>query len=122
MTGSAAGLKRQTGFWAAGFVLALGLALPCQAQNYQQPPPQAVGPPILMQQAPPDPRQFCYYNGQPYSMGSPYPEFCYYNGQPYSMGSPYPANTPGPNGRPMRCRATPAMVNGYIMMEWSDEN
>jgi hypothetical protein len=103
-------LKRQTAFLAAWIVAGLGLALPCQAQNdqaqnYQQPPPQVGGPPILMQQAPPDPRQFCYYNGQP-----------------YSMGSPYPANTPGPSGRPMRCRATPGMVNGYIMMEWSDEN
>lgn len=105
MTGSAAGLKRETGLWAAGCVAGLGLAVPAQAQNYQQPPPQGGVPPIIMQQAPPDPRQFCYYNGQP-----------------YSMGSPYPANTPGPNGRPMRCRATPGMVNGYVMLEWSDEN
>ncbi|HTI01323.1 MAG TPA: hypothetical protein VL752_10305 [Acidisoma sp.] len=97
-------LKGQTAFLAAWVLGEAVLALPCQAQNYQ-PPPQAGGPPILMQQAPPDPRQFCYYNGQP-----------------YSMGSAYPANTPGASGRPMRCRATPAMVNGYIMMEWSDEN
>lgn len=58
-----------------------------------------------MQQAPPDPRQFCYYNGQP-----------------YSMGSPYPGNTPGPRGRPMRCETSDAPVNGYIMLEWSDAN
>jgi hypothetical protein len=85
--------------------------LPAVAQNYQQPPPPQLGAPapggpsILIQQAPPDPRQFCYYNGQP-----------------FSMGSPYPGNTPDASGRAMRCRASDAPINGYIMMEWSDAN
>ncbi len=71
-------------------VIGIAGAAPAVAQNYQPPP---------------DPRQFCYYNGQP-----------------YSMGSPYPGNTPGPRGRPMRCDTSDAPVNGYIMLEWSDAN
>jgi len=106
-------VKRQAALAAMVMMLSLALAASGHAQNYQSPgyPPAAAlpgapgGPPILMQQAQPDPRQFCYYNGQP-----------------YSLGSPYPANTPGPNGRPMRCRATPGMINGAVMLEWSDEN
>lgn len=97
-----------TGRLAAFCLLSLAGLMPAAAQTYEPPPPGqpgAGGPPILMQQAPPDPRQFCYYNGQP-----------------YSMGSPYPANTPGASGRPMRCRASDAPINGYIMMEWSDAN
>lgn len=73
------------------------------APYYLAGPPGA--PPIVMPQAPMDPHQFCYFNGLP-----------------YSMGSPYPGNTPGANGRPLRCRASDAAVNGYLMMEWSDEN
>lgn len=108
-----AGLKRRSASVAALVLAGCAFAGPGRAQNYPPPgysPPGALpgapgGPPILMQQAPPDPRQFCYYNGQP-----------------YSMGAPYPANTPGPNGRPMRCRATAGMINGAVMLEWSDEN
>ncbi len=90
--------------------LCLGMILagtqPALAQNY--PPPLAAqpgGPPILMQQAPPDPRQFCYYNGQP-----------------YSLGSPYPGEAQGPGGQVMRCRESDAPINGYIILQWGDAN
>ncbi len=83
--------------WLTGCVMTVFLSVPALAQTY--PPPPAT----LVQQAPPDPRQFCYFNGQP-----------------YSMGSPYPGNARGTSGGGLRCEPSDQAVNGYIMLEWSD--
>lgn len=91
--------------WSVGFLMMVVLSVPALAlaQGYQplQPPPQ--GQPQYLQLAPPDPHQFCYVNGQP-----------------YSMGSPYPGNGQGNGGGAMRCQPSEQPVNGYYMMEWSD--
>lgn len=80
-----------------------GMAPPPGLPLYMAGPPGA--PPLIVPQQPMDPRQFCYFGGQP-----------------YSIGAPYPGNSLGPNGRAMRCRPSDQPVNGYFMMEWSDQN
>ena len=75
--------------------MALLLAGAARAQGY---------PPTVLQQAPPDPHQFCYYHGAPYSLGSPYPGIDH-----------------GKHGGRMHCRVANKPVNGYLMLEWSDK-
>jgi hypothetical protein len=79
-----------------GGLAALLLSEPALAQGY---------PPTILQQAPPDPHQFCYYNGAP-----------------YSLGSPYPGSERGKHGGRMHCRVADQAVNGYLMLEWSDDD
>ncbi|MBW4022769.1 MAG: hypothetical protein HIU92_06440 [Proteobacteria bacterium] len=82
--------------WLIGCMVAAAVAVPAHAQNDQQQP-------VIVQQAPLDPHEFCYFGGQP-----------------YSMGSPYPGTAHGDGSRPMRCQPSEQTVNGYTILEWSD--